>query len=148
MHMSHEMLPRITDDTALFLDFDGTLVELASRGYRLGIISNSDGTLGDHLRRIGMAQRFEMILDSSEVGVEKPHPEIFRMALERAGGVEARRTLYIGDVYAIDVLGAAGAGMQAMLFDPLGQWDATALPAGAPACRTLGSLTELTGLLD
>jgi putative hydrolase of the HAD superfamily len=125
-----------------------TLVELASRGYRLGIISNSNGTLGDHLRRLGMARRFEMIVDSSQVGVEKPHPEIFRMALERAGGVEAGRALYVGDVYAIDVLGAAGAGMHAMLFDPLGQWDATALPAGASPCRTLRSLAELTDLFN
>ncbi|HEY3175225.1 MAG TPA: HAD family hydrolase [Candidatus Polarisedimenticolia bacterium] len=124
-----------------------TLETLASRGYRLGIISNSNGTLAHQMRRLGMAKRFEMIIDSSEVGVEKPHPEIFRMTLERAGGVAADRALYVGDVYAIDVLEAAGAGMHAMLFDPLGQHDPATLPRGAPACRTLGSLAELTGLL-
>ena len=125
-----------------------TLRELASRGYRLGIISNSNGTLRDQLDRLGMSERFEMIVDSSEVGVEKPHPEIFQRALAQAGGVEADRALYVGDVYAIDVLGAAGAGMHSILFDPLGQHDQAALPAGAPACRTLGSLEELTALLD
>ena len=125
-----------------------TLETLARRGYRLGIISNSNGTLRAHLEGLGMSDRFEMILDSSEVGVEKPHPEIFRIALEQAGRAEAGRALYVGDVYAIDVLGAAGAGMHAMLFDPLGGHDPAALPAGAPACRTLGSLAELTALLD
>lgn len=125
-----------------------TLEALAARGYRLGIISNSNGTLGAHLDRLGMSGRFEMILDSSEVGVEKPHPEIFRKALAQAGGAAADRSLYVGDVYAIDVLGAAGAGLHAMLFDPLGQHDPALLPSGAPACRTLGSLADLTSLLD
>ena len=124
-----------------------TLDQLAGRGYRLGIISNSNGSLHAHLNALDLARRFELILDSFHLGVEKPHPAIFQEALTRAGGVVADRALYIGDVYAIDVLGAAGAGMHALLFDPLGQWDAATLPAGAPACRTLRSLSELTTLL-
>lgn len=133
---------RVEESTPAML---GTLAE---RGYRLGIISNSNGSLRAHLARIGLSHSFELILDSSEVGVEKPHPEIFRLALEQAGGVEAERALYVGDVYAIDVLGAAGAGMHAILFDPLGGHDQAALPAGAPACRTVESLSDLTRLLD
>jgi putative hydrolase of the HAD superfamily len=119
---------------------------LADAGYRMGIISNSSGTLVAHLRRIGMASRFEIIIDSHDVGVEKPHPDIFRLALE-SSGASANRSLYVGDVYAIDVLGAASAGLHAMLFDPLGAWDPAALPAGAPACRTLRSIADLAGLL-
>ena len=132
---------RVESTTAHALD------ELAGAGYRLGVISNSSGTLTEHLRRLDLAGRFEVIIDSKDVGVEKPHPDIFRLALERAGGVEASRTLYVGDVYAIDVLGAASAGMHAMLFDPMGDWDPACLPEGAPACRTLGSIAELPGLL-
>lgn len=125
-----------------------TLEWLHGRGYRLGIISNSNGSLVTHLAATGLAKHFEIIIDSTEVGVEKPHPEIFREALVRAGGVDASRALYIGDVYAIDVLGAAGAGMHALLFDPLDLWDMESLPKGAPPCKRLQSLAELTGLLD
>jgi HAD superfamily hydrolase (TIGR01549 family) len=120
---------------------------LSDAGYRMGIISNSSGTLVEHLRSIGMARRFELIIDSHDVGVEKPHPDIFRLALETSGA-SASSSLYVGDVYAIDVLGAASAGMHAMLFDPLGGWDPTALPPGAPVCRTLHSLGDLRGLLE
>ncbi|HET9480795.1 MAG TPA: HAD family hydrolase [Candidatus Polarisedimenticolia bacterium] len=123
------------------------LDRLIAMGYRLGVISNSSGTLVEHMTRIGLASRFEVIVDSAEVGVEKPHPEIFGIALERAGLPEPSRALYVGDIYAIDVLGAAGAGMHAMLFDPLGQWEPESLPEGAPACRALKSLAELPELL-
>lgn len=124
-----------------------TLEWLTRRGYRLGIISNSNGSLRAHLAATGLERHFEVILDSAILGVEKPHPGIFREALVRAGGIDAGRALYVGDVYAIDVLGAAGVGMHALLFDPLDQWEKTLLPAGAPECRTLRSLSELTTLL-
>ena len=124
-----------------------TLERLARKGYRLGIISNSNGSLHAHLAATDLARHFEIILDSTDEGVEKPHPEIFQRALQRAGGLDAARALYVGDVYAIDVLGAAGVGMHALLFDPLGQWDTSLLPEGAPACKTLQSLSELTTLL-
>lgn len=124
-----------------------TLNDLSMQGYRLGIISNSSGTLVEHLRRVGLAERFEVIVDSREVGVEKPHPDIFRLAMGRAGATDASRTLHVGDVYAIDVLGAASAGMHAMLFDPLQSWDPSSLPPGAPRCRILRTLAELPGLL-
>ena len=125
----------------------GTLEWLAGQGYRLGVISNSNGSLIAHLEGKGLARHFEFIIDSAHLGVEKPHPEIFKEALFRAGGVAAGRTLYVGDVYAIDVLGAAGVGMHALLFDPLGQWHAGFLPEGAPPCRTLRSLVELKTIL-
>ncbi len=120
---------------------------LSAAGYRLGVISNSSGTLKEHLERIGLSARFDVIVDSHEVGVEKPHPEIFRHALRLAGGTPPDRALHIGDVYAIDVLGAASAGMHAILFDPLGIWDQAALPEGCPACRTLSSLADLPSML-
>ena len=126
----------------------GVLDELAARGHRLGVISNSSGTLHDHLERIGLAGRFEIIIDSSRVGVEKPHPEIFRLALRQAGDLDATGALYVGDVYAIDVLGAAGAGMSAILFDPQGIWDPGWLRAGDPPCRRLRSLSELPAFIE
>jgi HAD superfamily hydrolase (TIGR01549 family) len=127
---------------------DRTLGALRDRGMSLGVISNSSGTLEGHLHELGLARHFEMILDSHHLGIEKPHPGIFEEALRRAGGVAARDALYVGDVYGIDVLGAAGVGLRAVLLDPRGEWDPSLAPADAPACRTVASLTAIDGLLD
>lgn len=125
-----------------------TLLDLRSRGCRLGIISNSNGTLAAHLRRLGLAGHFEVILDSAVVGVEKPHREIFEMALREAGGARATESLFVGDLYAIDVLGASSAGLHALLFDPEGRWDPGLAREGAPACRTIRSLAELPRIVE
>ncbi|MGA7631983.1 MAG: HAD family hydrolase [Terriglobales bacterium] len=91
--------------------------------YPIAVISNADGRIEDVLRRCGIADCFRTITDSGLVGYEKPHPEIFRRALK---SMDARpeESLYVGDVYSVDYLGATGAGMQAMLMDVAGAyWD-------------------------
>ena len=89
--------------------------------YRLAIISNSDGSIGKLFERLGLADLFETITDSGNVGVQKPRPEIFHAAL-RSLGVSAEESVYIGDVYSIDYLGARAAGMHAIVFDPYGTY--------------------------
>src|SRR2546423_15622480 len=77
----------------------------------------------------------EFVLDSSAIGVEKPDPRIFRMALERSG-LAPDEAVYIGDIYSIDVVGARAAGMQAVLLDPGRCWgarDCNLAPAGLGA---------------
>jgi len=91
----------------------------AAAGYRLGVISNSDGSVAETLVTAGLGDRFEVILDSGVVGVEKPDPEIFRLALQRAG-TNPERAAFIGDSYTADYLGANAAGWHAVLLDPLG----------------------------
>ena len=66
------------------------------------------------LEDLGLADRFVTIVISDRVGYGKPHPVIFRAALD-AAGVPAARAVHVGDSYAKDVLGAVGAGMTAML---------------------------------
>jgi len=127
---------------------EAILIGLRARGLGLGVISNSSGTLETHLRDLGLARHFQFVIDSHHAGVEKPHPDIFAEALRRAGGVPAGAALYAGDVYGIDVLGASGAGLHGVLFDPLGQWDPSLAPAAVPACRTVASLEALGALLD
>jgi HAD superfamily hydrolase (TIGR01549 family) len=85
--------------------------------FRLSVISNANGTVREKLRRVGLLGYFETVLDSHEEGVEKPDPRIFRKALERTGA-RADQSLYIGDMYHIDVAGARAAGMEVMLLDP------------------------------
>ena len=95
--------------------------------YRLAVISNSDGSIGKLFDRLGLADLFETITDSGNVGVQKPHPEIFHAAL-RSLNVPAEESLYIGDVYSIDYIGATNTGMQALVFDPYGTYTNNGVP--------------------
>jgi FMN phosphatase YigB (HAD superfamily) len=101
----------------------GTAEQLHRIGemYPIAVISNADGRIEDVLRRCGIADCFRTITDSGLVGYEKPHPEIFRQAL-RSMDARAEESLYVGDVYSVDYLGATGAGMQAMLMDVAGAY--------------------------
>jgi HAD superfamily hydrolase (TIGR01509 family) len=95
--------------------------------YRLAVISNSDGSIGKLFERLGLADLFETITDSGNIGVQKPHPEIFHAAL-RSLNVQADESLYIGDVYSIDYIGARNAGMHAIVFDPYGTYTKDGIP--------------------
>jgi HAD superfamily hydrolase (TIGR01509 family) len=89
--------------------------------YAIAVISNADGKIDHVLRRCGIVDCFQSITDSGKVGCEKPHPAIFAAAL-REMKAEAAESLYVGDVYSIDYVGARQAGMQAVLFDVAGAY--------------------------
>jgi len=100
------------------------LQQLASRGLKLGIVSNADGTIEEQLRRGRICQVGEglgvpvlAIIDSHIVGVAKPAADIFRHALEPIG-VEPERAVYVGDTIRFDVMGARAAGLRPIHFDP------------------------------
>jgi putative hydrolase of the HAD superfamily len=95
--------------------------------YRLAIISNSDGNIASLFVRLGLADLFETITDSGQVGVQKPHPDIFHAALHSLN-LRADESLYIGDVYSIDYVGARSAGMHAVVFDPYGTYANHGIP--------------------
>jgi HAD superfamily hydrolase (TIGR01509 family) len=103
-----------------------TLQRLGRR-YPLAVISNADGKIADVLNRCGIADCFQQIIDSGLVGYEKPHPAIFETAV-RSMNVSPEQSLYVGDVYSVDYLGATGAGMQAILFDVAGTYRESGLP--------------------
>ena len=69
--------------------------------------------------RLGLARFFDTIVDSTEVGIEKPDVRIFEHAL-REMKVAAAEAVYVGDVFKVDVLGARAAGLRPILFDPHG----------------------------
>jgi len=97
------------------------------RKHRLAIISNADGKIVEILTRCGITECVESITDSGIIGYEKPHPAIFEAAL-KAMNAKADDALYVGDVYAVDYLGATKAGMQAILFDVAGAYRDRGLP--------------------
>lgn len=92
------------------------LQELRDRGLVLGVVSNSDGRIASVLESCGIAQYFQVIVDSHDVGVEKPDPRIFRYALKKAKATP-EQTLYVGDIHSIDIVGAERAGIRAVLLD-------------------------------
>ena len=95
------------------------LAELRRRGLLLAVVSNTeDGRLRDALGAAGIADRFDLLVDSHLVGARKPDPAIFRYALERLG-VAAGEAAFVGDSYAHDALPARAAGLRAVLLDPL-----------------------------
>jgi len=120
-------------------DTQAVLAALAGRGFTLGVVSNADGRIEGDLGRLGLAAHFATVVDSHVVGVEKPDPRIFALALERLGA-EASAAVYVGDVFAIDVLGARRAGLRAVLVDVLGCYPG---PVDGPRIRALGELLEL-----
>jgi putative hydrolase of the HAD superfamily len=95
------------------------LLDRAKGRYRMAVVSNANGTVRAKLERVGLAGYFDAILDSHEEGIEKPDPRIFRRAMERLGA-RPEDSLYVGDFYHIDVVGARAAGMEAVLLDPAG----------------------------
>ncbi|MGH8935186.1 MAG: HAD family hydrolase [Acidimicrobiia bacterium] len=93
---------------------------LREAGIRAAAVSNSDGGARYSLERAGLLDLFEFVVDSHEVGVEKPDPAIFRIALDRLG-LPAERVWHVGDSYFHDIGGARAAGLaEAVLVDPLG----------------------------
>jgi putative hydrolase of the HAD superfamily len=89
------------------------LESLRERGLKLGLVSNAfdpGWLLHRDLEQMGIAQRLDFSVFSSEFGMRKPHPAIFERALE-ALGVEPGRALFVGDRLYEDVRGAAEVGM-------------------------------------
>ena len=101
------------------------LAAIVNTGVVLGVVSNADGVMGARLRELeilqvgpGVGVEVGCVIDSGAVGVMKPDPRIFAIALD-ALGVEAADAWYVGDMPAFDVVGARRAGLRPFLMDPL-----------------------------
>ena len=117
-----------------------TVADLRARGYRVAVVSNSDGTVADALDAAGFGGLFELVIDSTNVGISKPDPDIFRVALD-ALDVAAGNAWYVGDSLYHDIGGARAAGLAAaVLVDPLA--------LGQPDQPTVRSIAELPDLIE
>jgi HAD superfamily hydrolase (TIGR01549 family) len=105
------------------------------KDFSIAVISNADGRIDAVLERCGICDCFAAITDSGIVGHEKPHSAIFEAALRQAKADPAE-SLYVGDVYSVDYVGATRAGMRAVLFDVAGAYKNRELPR-------VESMTEL-----
>ena len=90
------------------------LESLRDLGLKLGLVSNAldpPGLLHRDLEQLGVAERLDVAVFSSDVGWRKPHPAIFERALETLG-VAPAAALFVGDTLATDVAGASALGMR------------------------------------
>jgi putative hydrolase of the HAD superfamily len=123
----------------LFDDALPALKELEGAGYRLGLISNFEQWLEEMLVELEVGHIFETSVISGMVGLEKPDPEIYRRALERAD-VAPEAAVHIGDSPKMDVEPARSIGMRTILLDRYDRY----MDADGPR---VGSLMEVATLL-
>ena len=117
-----------------------TLLEsLEESGYQLGVVSNRDVPFHDELKNLKLDPYFHFILAAGEVKSYKPDSLIFEHALKIAG-TAAPETMYIGDNYFADIVGARRAGLIPVLYDPI-----TLFPEAD--CAVIKSFAELPELL-
>ena len=120
-------------------DVRRALTQLKESGYVLGVISNRDKPFQDVLEENQIAEFFEFSLAAGEVKVWKPDPGIFEHALRRVN-LSAKEAMYVGDNYYADVVSARRAGLQPVLYDPIGIFP-------DPDCTTIKSFDELNSIL-
>jgi len=119
-------------------DVAPALAALRSRGLRLVVVSNANGRLRHLFDRVDLTKWFDHVLDSHEWGVEKPDPRLFALALEQSRA-DAAKTVHVGDLYHVDVMGARHAGLRdGILFDMAGLYDGV----DCPRVASLAALVE------
>jgi putative hydrolase of the HAD superfamily len=113
---------------------------LRSRGTCVGLISNWDRRLAGIFTGLGLGGLLDTVVSSAEVGLHKPDPRIFELALERVG-VHAEDAAHVGDHHYADALGAEAVGMIPVLIDRHGGED----PGRGLFIRSLDELDQALG---
>jgi putative hydrolase of the HAD superfamily len=113
--------------------------------YRLGIITNGPADVQSHkFDHTGLSEYFELFLPSGELGIHKPDPRIFHVALERLG-IGPHEAVFIGDHLDLDVTGAQRAGLPAVWYNP-NRWQSEH-PLVVPEAE-ISRLADLPGVLS
>ncbi len=124
-----------------------TLQILKALGFRIGLISNAaDDDNTQALIDKGMFRpHIEYIISSAAFGMRKPHPDIFRSALEYFGAAP-EEALMVGDNFEADILGAHGVGMQSVWITRRLQ-DANQAESTVEPSAVISALSEIPELL-
>jgi len=96
-----------------------TLNLLKHAGITLGLVSNRSKPIDGLMKELAFEPLFDFYFVAGQIDIWKPEPGIFTHALELAGS-QAENTLYVGDNYYADILGAQNAGLIPLLYDPKG----------------------------
>lgn len=123
----------------LYDDVESSLRSFRERGLALGVVSNWDSRLRGIAEGLGLCGLVDFLVISSEAGVRKPDPGIFRLALEKSG-VRPEEAIHVGDLAEEDVEGARRAGIRGVLIERSRRM---VEPSGAaPRVSTLEGLAE------
>lgn len=126
---------------SIFDDVKPTLLKLKEMGLATGVLSNLNEDLAPLVEELGIASSIDALVTSREVGVEKPDPRMFNVALEKVGVLPAE-AVHVGDQYHSDVRGARSVGMGAVLLDR-GIWHSEITD-----CLRVARLTDVVDLLE
>ena len=100
----------IYDDALEFLEY------AKRKGYSLVLVSNSTPRGKEIFEKLGLRKYFDLTIFSFEVGIVKPNPKIFSLAIEKLG----KPIFHVGDIYEMDVTSARNAGIPAVLLNRFG----------------------------
>ncbi len=125
----------------LFDDVVPALTNLKNKGLILGLISNIDRDITTTLSETGLSSLLQIVITSLDTGFNKPQPEIFLEALQRAR-VQPNEAVYVGDQYQIDVVGANRAGLKGIFLDRGNYFEET---TDYPRIQNLNQLPEHLG---
>jgi FMN phosphatase YigB (HAD superfamily) len=102
---------RFCDRAAKFLSQRALLFSRMKSRFRIGVVSNFFGNLDRVCTDAGLRPYLDAIVDSGVVGVRKPDPAIFRIALQRIG-CEPQHAIFVGDSYERDMMPSMELGMR------------------------------------
>ena len=121
-----------------FADSLPALESVQAKGLKIGVISNIGQEIETYCDELGFSRFLDFKVTSFEVGFDKPRPEIFQLALQKAG-CTAQEAIFIGDQYEQDIVGARGVGMRPVLIDRNGK-------NNHADCAVIKSLADIAGL--
>jgi putative hydrolase of the HAD superfamily len=136
-----QMAGAVPKDFTPFDDSIPALSRLQAAGYSLGVISNLRRDMTQLCQRLGLGRHLDFIINSEEVGAEKPNPAIFLAALKQAK-VAPEEAVHVGDQIRSDVMGASAVGIHPVLIDR-GGWHPE-----VNECPVIASLSDLPRLLE
>jgi len=140
----NELVEAFCQKSEHFLRRNAFLLQRLRRRYRLGLVSNFYGNVALLCEEAGLGESLEVILDSNQIGMHKPDPEIFRTALSRLS-LPPEEVIFIGDSYERDMIPSRELGMKTIWMkgpNPQIPYDA------GPVDAWIFSLPELEGLLS
>ncbi|AKV74509.1 MULTISPECIES: HAD family hydrolase [Metallosphaera] len=108
-----------SQDYFLYEDAKEFLEYLNSKGVDVVLITNATRRMHDVIDSLGIKKYVKAVIASCDVGVVKPHPRIFRYALNYV----AQPAIHIGDIYELDYIGAKRAGLESLLLDRFGFYE-------------------------
>jgi putative hydrolase of the HAD superfamily len=122
-----------------------TIAALRAEGRRTGVISNGNARVQlAKLAATGLRELLDTVVVSEAVGLRKPDPAIFRLATENLG-IAPDQALFVGDNPEVDIVGAAGAGLQTAWFRNGLTWPTGLLPRADADIDGLEEILHLPG---